>query len=120
MYTYEDVIPSLIPNTTMQKRINSAGVHTTYVIAPIDGYVLHDQRRDWTATDPEDSSGTLKLGYTGGSATCAAAYDFSTIIVTDHNGVAHTAYGERQFFAVPESDVPADQVFGVGTNHEVM
>lgn len=118
MYTYEDVIPSLIPNTIMHKCIDEKGVHITYEIAPIDGYVLHDQRRDWTDTDPYTMDTVFKLGYTGGSASCAASYNFSAIIVTDNNGADYTAYGERQFFAVPEANVPTDQIFGGGSNKQ--
>lgn len=105
-YTREDVIPSLIPNTTMYKNLRD-GVHTTYVIAAIDGYVLHDKNRDWTEEDPITMEETYKLGYTTGTTTCPASYDFTA--------------NPREFYAVPESEVPADQIFGGGDNdHEIM
>ena len=97
-YTYEDVIPSLIPNTTMYKKLRD-GVHTTYAIIPIDGYVLHDKSRDWIDFETEE----LKLGYTTGTATCAANYDF--------------AANPREFYAVPSNSVPSDQIFGIGNDH---
>lgn len=107
-YTYEDVIPTLIENTTMQKRLLD-GVHRTYRITPNEGYVLHDKERDWYELDPETGmeSEEVTLGYTTGTATCAANYDFTA--------------NPREFYAVPENSVPADQIFGGENNdHEIM
>lgn len=121
-YTYENVIPSLIPNTTMYKKIRD-GVHTTYAITANDGYVLHDNSADVIVTDPDtlEPTGEVIFYYARGTKTCGANYDFSPVTVTDENGVEHTAYGSREFFARPESEVPADQIFGGGNNdHEVM
>lgn len=103
--TYEDVIPTLIPNTTMQKRLYD-GVHKQYVIYPVDGYVLHDSGRDWTEEDPETGNEIVVRGYTRGQASCGANYDFAT--------------NPREFYAVPESEVPADHIFGGGNDHEIM
>lgn len=102
VYTYEDVIPSLIENTVMQKRLRD-GVHRTYVIAPADGFVLHDNGFDYI-----DPDGNVTLGYASGSITVAANYDF----------VANS----RELYAVPADSVPADQIYGNpgGGNHEVM
>lgn len=116
--TYEQ-IDTLIPNTAMEKVLRD-GVHITYHITPVDGYVLRDQGRDLIDIDPITNEETTKFGYTGGMTSCAASYDFTTSIVTDENGVEHTAYGSRQFFARPETEVPSDQIFGVGNDHEVM
>ena len=102
--TYEDVIPSLIENTTMQKNIYN-GVHNVYIIRPISGYVLHDHARDWTDIDPDTMEEIPVLGYTRGMATCAANYDFEA--------------NPREFYAVPEDSVPADQIFGVTPDHEL-
>lgn len=105
-YTYEDVIPTIIPNTTMQKMLLD-GVHRSYVIAPIDGYVLHDKNRDWTDIDYDTMAETIILGFTTGTATCAASYDFTA--------------NPREFYAVLRSEVPENQIFGGGDiNHEVM
>lgn len=120
-YTYEDVIPSLIPNTTMQKRLLN-GVHRSYVIEPIDGHVLHDADADGENID----TGERIYTYSSGSCSCGANYDFSTaeITVPDINGntVTVTAYGDRQFFAFPENLVPdpENNIYGGGNNNEAM
>ena len=120
--SYEDVTPSLIPNTTMRKMLID-GVHKTYHIYPIANYVLHDNTLDFEEYDEITMQviGT-KFGYSpsGFYKSCGANYDFTAHTVTDENGNTYTAYGNRDFFAVPESDVPADQIFGVGNDHEVM
>lgn len=110
--TYENVIPTLIPNTVMQKKFFD-GVFRVYVIAPAEGYVVHDKEGDWPDPDTDE---TILAFYRGGY-TCGANYDFATTTVID----GYTAYGPREFFAKPESEVPADQIFGgVNNDHEVM
>ena len=105
-FSYVDVNPTLIPNTTMQKRLLD-GVDYQYLITANDGYVLHDQKRDWTETDPDTEEEILVRGYTRGTATCAANYDFTA--------------NPREFYAVLENTVPENQIFGGGDNdHEVM
>lgn len=122
--TYEDVTPSFILNTTMQKMLTD-GVHKAYRIKPIANYVLHDNTLDEPLFDENtmESIG-VKFGYSpsGVYVTCGANYDFTTHTVTDENGNAYTAYGNRDFFAVPENSVSADQIFGGGNDneHEVM
>lgn len=103
--TYEDVTPSFIANTIMRKRFYD-GVHTQYTIKAVDGYVLHDKGRDWPDEDPETGEEIWKLGFTRGTTTCGANYDFTA--------------NPREFYALLESEVPADQIFGSGNNHEVM
>lgn len=105
--TREDLIPSLIENTTMQK-VYLDGVHRQYSIKAVPGYVLHDSRLDWDDTDPETYEDVFKLGFTRQEKTFSASYDFET-----------NPFG---FYAVPESEVPSDQIFG-GTHkpeHEIM
>ena len=104
-YTYEDVNPSLIEHTNMKKAYDN-GNFVSYRIAPIEGYVLHDKARDYTDMNPDTMEETFKLGYTTATASCGANYDFTA--------------NPREFYAIPESSVPADQIFGVGNNHEVM
>lgn len=119
---YEEVTPSLIPNTTMQKMLIN-GVHITYQITPIANYVLHDNTLDYDVLDDMHLTAIgWNFGYSPSSVyvSCGANYDFTTHTVTDENGNTYTAYGNRDFFAVPESDVPADQIFGVDNDHEVM
>lgn len=106
--THEDVTPPIVANTIMQKRFID-GVFKVYTIAPIEGYVLHDKAYDTPILDPEtlEETGEVILGYRTSMGTCAASYDF----------VANP----REFYAVPETDVPADQIFGnTGGNHEIM
>lgn len=121
--TYEDVVPTLIPNTTMRKMFID-GVHKVYVITPLDGYVLRDKANDEEEIDPDtlEPTGRTLFCYASGGATCGANYDFTPLQVTDENGVTHTAYGaQREFFARLASEVPADQIFGgSGNDHEVM
>ena len=100
--TYEDVVPTLIPNTTMRKSFRD-GVHKTYVITPIEGYVLHDKAGDY----PDPVTGENTLAFFVGSCSCAASYDFDV--------------NPREFYAVPADSIPADQIFGgVNNDHEVM
>lgn len=94
---YENVIPSLIENTNIQLRVMN-GTPFTYRISPISGYVLHDTARDWNETDICTGETTHYQGYGRGTSTCPASYDFTA--------------NPREFFAVPEDSVPADQIFG--------
>lgn len=121
--TYENVTPTLIPNTTMRKKFID-GVHKVYTIEAVDGYVLHDKAADVEEINPDtlEPTGRIIFAYASGEKTCGANYDFTTLQVTDETGVTHTAYGaQREFFARLASEVPADQIFGGGDNdHEVM
>lgn len=121
VYTYEDIIPTIIPNTIMQK-IYGDGIHVRYTVKAINGYVLHDTNRDYEEPDETGEILTPKRGYTTARATCPATYTFTQSQVTIDDGTVMTAYGEREFFAIPENNVPADQVFGGGNNnnHEIM
>lgn len=103
----------IIENTTMQIYTNNNGEDETYRIKAVDGYVLHDKGRDFPATDEfgndaYDENGDLIMlqGFTRATASCSINYDFEA--------------NPREFFTKPESDVPADQIFGVGNNHEIM
>ena len=117
---YEDVIPSLIENTTMQKTFLN-GVHRAYTITPNDGYVLHDKNYDEEVIDPMTlmPTGEIKLGYRPSTASCGYNYDFTTTQVTAVNGQIVTAYGSREFYAIPETEVPADQIYGGEVNPPV-
>lgn len=106
--TKEPVIPTLIENTSMVKGYVD-GVHKAYEITPNEGYVLHDKNYDLPVLDDEtgDETGEFILGYRTSTASCLANYDFTA--------------NPREFYAVLESEVPADQIFGGGNNdHEVM
>lgn len=107
------VNPTLIPNTTMEKYINSSGRFIAYYIYPVEGYVLHDNAGAWT--DP--NTGVGYEAYFTGYCTAGATYDFATSTTVD----GYTAYGSRKFFARPANEVPGDQIFGgVNNDHEVM
>ena len=106
--TYEDVIPSLIENTTMKKRLFD-GVHKTYTITPNENYVLHDINYDEEILDEEtlEPTGEVILGYRTSETIVPANYDF--------------VVNPRELYAVLESSVPADQIYGGGNNdHEAM
>lgn len=104
-YTYTEVNPTLIANTTMLKRLVD-GVEKNYLIEPIDGYVLHDAGMDTYLEYDEEGNpiGDPILGYRTSRASVPITYDFTA--------------NPRQFYAVPETDVPADQIFGGVTQPE--
>ena len=99
-FVYQPMETSLIPNTVMWEGYNN-GVHKNYRIQAVEGYVLHDKARD-----VEDDYGNIIRGYTRSIASCGAAYDFTL--------------NEREFYAVPESEVPEDQIYGTEPDHEIM
>lgn len=121
IFTWEDVTPTIIPNTTMKKRIRD-GVPIMYQITPNEGYVLHIKGRDVPIDDPDTHEEIgIALGYNRGSCSCAITYDFTPLTVTDENGVQFTAYGAQQeFFTRPASEVREDQIYGVHIENEVM
>ena len=104
LVTYENVIPSLIPNTTMRKAFID-GVHKTYHIYPMANYVLHDNTLNTEVYDEATFEVIeTKFGYSPSSVyvSCGANYDFTPHTVTDENGNIYTAYGNRDFFSIPE------------------
>lgn len=97
-FTYEEVNPPIVENTIMQKRLRD-GVAVQYMITPSEGYVLHDSNYDDTMMDEiTGETITIALGYRTSTATCAISYDF--------------VENPRGFYAVLETEVPADQIFG--------
>lgn len=98
MTTYEDLIHTLIANTTMQK-VYYNGTFRGYYIRPIDGYVLHDNAGDWTDVDSETGKEITITSYYTDTCSCGANYDFMA--------------NPRDFYAVPSDSVPADQIFGI-------
>ncbi|MBR3802489.1 MAG: hypothetical protein IKK37_03460 [Clostridia bacterium] len=90
--TYEDVNPTLIENTTMQKKLLD-GVFKVYTVKANDGYILHDNNCDMPEYDEEtwEETGKIILGFRPSTytATCAANYDF----------VANP----RDFYAIPRN-----------------
>ena len=102
---YIDVTP-IIANTTMKKYVTDAGVERVYEIAPIDGYVLHDSRKDWTDIDQETNEEVVFEGFASGSVSVPIRYDFEA--------------NPYNLYTKLASEVPADQIFGGGSNEEVM
>ena len=99
---------TLIPNTTMTKMINAdTGILLAYNITPNDGYVLHDKELDHQELNPEtmEPIGKVTLGYYPIARSCGTNYDFDNVTTID----GYTAYGEREFFARPISEVPENQ-----------
>lgn len=106
--TYEVVTPTPIENVTVTK-VFSDGVHKIYRLKAVDGYVLHDNRYDYYAFDEESGmpSTEVTLGYTGGTVSANARYDFTA--------------NPYEFYAVLRTSVPENQIFGgVDNDHEVM
>lgn len=112
--TYENIIPSLIPNTSMKLTLRD-GVPHMYGITPNEGYVLHDKSADHYEYD-DDTGEVLylvKMRYSTGRCSCLANYDFSPVVVTDENGNTFTAYGSQyEFFTRLASEVPENSTYG--------
>ena len=108
MLIYEVMEQPLIPNTTMTRKLNN-GALIAYDIAPNEGYVLHDKLLDEETVDLEtfEPTGEVKLGYYPIARSIGANYDFDNTTTID----GCTAYGEREFFARPASEVAADQTY---------
>ena len=102
-----DVTP-VFENTTMQAYYNSSNVLRGYYISPCEGYVLHTSNYDTPVFDEEgNETGEIALGYTRGTISIGYNYNFET--------------NPFNIYAVLESEVPADQIYGGGDNdHEVM
>ena len=114
----EPIEPSLIPNTTMVKYINSSGRWVAIKITPNEGYCLHDKGYDYPIVDPEtgEETGEIVRGYCAAVCSCGYNYDFTQTTIID----GYTAYGISEYFARPISEVSSNQLFNNGNDHEVM
>ena len=75
--TYEVVNPSPIENATVRKVFNN-GVQGSYYINANEGYVLHDKVLDDVELDDEgNETGNIILGYSEGTKSCGANYDWA-------------------------------------------
>ena len=131
--TYEPMT-SIVPNTTMRKRLTN-GVLGQYLVKPSPEYVMHDAGYDWLDSVPRvDEYGNIicdefgipqyleipKLGYRPTEAAVGYNYDWTPVQMLDEADNTIIAYGERQFFCKLATDVPADQIFGVTNPPEIM
>lgn len=88
----EDLIPSLVENTTMQKVFRD-GVFAQIAITPCEGYVLHDKKLDSERADLEALKFTeeISLGFCVSTKTVKYDYDFTE--------------NPREFYVVSETDL---------------
>ena len=111
-WSSEDVTPTLIDNTTMIKR-SLDGVDKTYRITPNDGYVLHDNRVDWT----DEMTGEEHILFATGTKTVSASYDFNNVVQGTYVGADGVTYnvnkiGMYELYTLPESAVPTNDKYG--------
>ena len=100
-------IDTKIPNTTMRQFINATGEAGIYEITPADGYVLHNNARDWTETDEATGQETICRGYSRSPSTVPASYDFENVTTIEN----YKAYGEKEIFARHESQTKQKLIF---------
>lgn len=96
-YTYQDVIPAMIENTSMQIAYKD-GVPYRYQITPVSGYVLHDKTYDYPVYNPDTGEDEIVLGYRTSTASVPYNYDFTANMY--------------EFYTVPASEVPLEQIMG--------
>lgn len=100
--TNGNYVTAQIANTTQLEKLRN-GVLYGYAIAPVEGYVLHDNAMDYPLFDDNgNETGEIVQVFTEGTCTCAASYDFTA--------------NPREFFTRLKSEVPADNIHG-GNNH---
>lgn len=97
-------------NITITEMHNTiTGELVGYELTPNTGYLIHDKALDYDELDPDTlmPTGTVIKGYSRGSKAVTPNYDF----------VANP----KEFYAVPENEIPENQIFDNGNNdHEVM
>jgi hypothetical protein len=92
-----------IPNITIE--LVEEGKFPFYRVIPDDGYLLHDKTLDHAELDESFyPTGNTILGYYPSSRTCFIDYDFENTTTID----GYTAFGNREFFARPTSEVLMD------------
>ena len=92
----EEVTPTPISNTTVVK-VFVNGVHRQCEITPNDGFVLHNNVRDWKDINLETGEATSYCGYSRSTSSVSASYDFTE--------------NPNELYAVPADSVPAEQIF---------
>ena len=114
-WTTENVTPTLIPNTTMVKRLLD-GVAKTYCIYPNEGYVLHDNRTYGVILDDEFNEIERYPRFATGDMTVSASYDFNNITQGIYEGVDGVVYnvtkiGEYELYTLPINVVPLEHIY---------
>lgn len=101
-------ITSVFENTTMYEVYNSNNVLTGYRVYPNEGYVLHTAGYDEHIYDEEtgEETGEIIPGYVDSFIVLNRMYNFET--------------NPLEIYAVLKSEVPADRIFGVDNDYEVM
>ena len=105
MAKYVD-IEAYYENIIMQAYYNDADELRFYKIEPENGYVLHTKNHDVPVFDDEGMpTDEMVLGYTRGYVQVGYNYNFEA--------------NPDNIYAVLESEVPADQIFGGANNDHV-
>lgn len=99
VFTYEIATDIVLPNITVERQYVD-GVHNAYRVRPNEGYVLHNSDLDVSYEDPD------------GNIIHEQYYYRETVIPVQY------PVSMWNWEAVPESDVPADMIFGIGDDHE--
>lgn len=119
-------VSQVIPNATIEpypQNNDATTMPSALKITPDTGYILHNKDLDYTdvLSEYDEESGAItekeifKRGYTGRYSVYGANYDFSETEI-DVDGEKVTAYGNREFFAIPRDVIqnPVDQMYGGG------
>lgn len=115
--TNGNYVTSPVPNTTLLEKLRD-GVLYCYVIAPIEGYLLHDKDLDIYDYDDEGNQTELiETWFTGSTTTVRLDYDFTIATqgeykYTDEITMPVTIIGAREFYTVPSNAVPSDHILG--------
>ena len=97
-----DVTP-IISNTTMKAYYNNQNELVSYLIFPIEGYVLHNKNLDYEVFDEltGEFTGEIKQGF--------VPYPSFSAVGSNYDWEANPF----EFFTVLANTVPADQIFRV-------
>lgn len=94
--TREELYPSPIDKATVVKVLVN-NIQKQFEILPNEGYVLHNNVRDWIERNEETGEEILRCGYSTAMSSCPASYDFNE--------------NPSEFYAVPADSVPTEQIF---------
>lgn len=96
-------MPQITNSTVTPYYSQTSGELITYQIRANYGYVLHDSELDILDIDPFTEEEISRLaGFTSATCSCSADYDWEA--------------NPREFYAIFESEIPANQIFGGNYN----